>query len=639
MSLLGLCDEDWATELQSDLMSKLRVLVLPKNPLDQLIHDLGGHERVAELSGRRSRLVQGDGGTAKLQKRNLDGEKWEDVNIREQRAFQSGEKRIAVITEAASAGISLHADRRAREMPESRCARQRVMLILELPWSAEKAVQQFGRVHRSNQIYAPHFRLLVTDVGGEQRFVAAVSRRMQQLGAITRGDRHAALGDGDAGIAGSDYQGPQGSAALKDFAAAVSTGLLHEPFQRNLATGFNWPEVWYELRALIDTGNVRLSQQTCKVSDFLNSLLAVPVAQQGRIFAVFAAIFETLLREAEAHGDFDNGVQSLNTSIGKYTPNLKLLSSEVLNIDQNTGVVTAAHHLEIDKGLSWEDALAIYTSCGDEVVDEGFYHEAFWNIGHTDWDFSSPSVILLVRWAGFDHFIVYRPNAAPSLRFAGALLFPKDLRNFCGGATRRLQKMDVSRSARMWQQYHGRSVKECSHLINFGRCSASSCTVGCRIDSVTLVAGNLLGIYSNLREVFLAASRPAAQPAEGARSQRDARDEPRLRLLRATAADGTHIVGVRVERQELNQVRYVLKMLATAGAPKRMRAEMSDLEIMKFVTAHLAESEQWTNWQGLHSFLWAEGLLPATAMRRAISIWKKLPVEKRDGQVRLAKRS
>ena len=187
-----------AFQKQRELLHQLESIQMPSNALD-LIISYFGVERVAEMTGRKTRVVTmvdpetGERRT-ESQSRSTGSGGQDQVNIDEKDAFLRGDKLIAVISDAASSGISLHADARGETDPRFKNTRPRLHITLELAWSADKMLQQFGRTHRSNQLYAPEYLMLVTDVGGEQRFASSVARRLEMLGAITRGDRRGGHG-------------------------------------------------------------------------------------------------------------------------------------------------------------------------------------------------------------------------------------------------------------------------------------------------------------------------------------------------------------------------------------------------------------------------------------------------------------
>lgn len=99
-----------------------------------------------------------------------------------------GEKRILVFSMAGGTGRSYHAD--------LSCANteRRIHYLLEPGWRADQAIQGLGRTHCTHQASAPLFRPVTTDVKGERRFIATIARRLDSLGAITRGQRVGALG-------------------------------------------------------------------------------------------------------------------------------------------------------------------------------------------------------------------------------------------------------------------------------------------------------------------------------------------------------------------------------------------------------------------------------------------------------------
>ncbi|CAN0234461.1 unnamed protein product, partial [Laminaria digitata] len=93
-------------------LDRAYLMPLPRPPLDELVDKLGGPNAVAEMTGRQARMVRAPDGDVHLEPRDANNTAGlQDQNNYERAAFNQGEKHVAIISDAASAGVSLHANR------------------------------------------------------------------------------------------------------------------------------------------------------------------------------------------------------------------------------------------------------------------------------------------------------------------------------------------------------------------------------------------------------------------------------------------------------------------------------------------------------------------------------------------------
>ena len=116
------------------LMHEAQSLTLPPAALDMIIDECGGPSNVAEMTGRKARMVRTpDGKRFMLAARaKPESNEMDNLNVTERNAFMDGKKLIAIISDAASTGISLQADLRVKNQ------RRRCHITLELAWSGTR---------------------------------------------------------------------------------------------------------------------------------------------------------------------------------------------------------------------------------------------------------------------------------------------------------------------------------------------------------------------------------------------------------------------------------------------------------------------------------------------------------------------
>jgi predicted RNA methylase len=279
-----------AVRMRETLIEEIGSIRVPESPLDMIINHFGP-DNVAEVTGRKRRVVskrQPDGSQKKVIEKRSHARNMADVS-----AFMSGKKRILIFSEAGGTGASYHADRTRQNQ------QKRIHYVLQPGWRADTCLQGMGRTHRSNQAFAPEYWLVRTDLNAQKRFTSSVARRLDQMGALTRGERKA----GSAGLftAADNLESQEARDALRVF----FRDLVNEDVQGLDTKTF---EAQTGLKLTDDQGNL-LRDNLPTIRQFLNRLLAMKIDDQNRVFNAFEERLIDRVHQAITAGTLDRGVE------------------------------------------------------------------------------------------------------------------------------------------------------------------------------------------------------------------------------------------------------------------------------------------------------------------------------------------
>ena len=280
-----------AMERRDRLIERLASLPPVQGALDQIVQRFGT-DQVAEVTGRSRRIVRkrGDDGVDRLAVEGRPA----SANLGETAAFMDDTKRILIFSDAGGTGRSYHADLGARNR------RLRIHYLLEAGWKADAAIQGLGRTNRTHQAQPPLFRPIATDVRGEKRFISTIARRLDTLGAITRGQRQT----GGQGLfrAADNLESDYARAALRQLYMLLILGKVEgcslERFEST--TGLS-----------LMTRDGAIKEELPPITQFLNRVLALTIDLQNLLFEVFDGLMTARIEAATAAGTFDKGVETV----------------------------------------------------------------------------------------------------------------------------------------------------------------------------------------------------------------------------------------------------------------------------------------------------------------------------------------
>ncbi|XP_041746171.1 protein strawberry notch homolog 2 isoform X2 [Coregonus clupeaformis] len=452
---------------------------LPLNTLDELIDKFGGPEKVSEMTGRKGRVVRRPDGSVRYESRAEQSHTIDHINLKEKDRFMCGEKLVAIISEAASSGISLQADKRVKNQ------HRRVHMTLELPWSADRAIQQFGRTHRSNQVTAPEYIFLISELAGERRFASIVAKRLESLGALTHGDRRATE---SRDLSKYNFENKYGTKALDKITKAI---LGHIESKVSPPKGYPGGDALFfrdMKHGMMDVGifckepRFGLStEKDCSITKFLNRILGLEVHKQNSLFQYFTDNFDYLIEKDKKEGKYDMGILDLAPGNDEIYEEKQETFMTVGNPQDGQVVL---YKISVDRGMPWEEAYEKVQNLNSP--DEGFYLSHKLRGNH-------PCVLLAEQGRG-RNLIVYKPNI-------GKQAHPESLDNL----QLRYRKVTSNQAKDSWESQFNFSFGKCSHANWNGKCKkieeGQECLQGMRLRQYHMLCGALLRVWKRVADV------------------------------------------------------------------------------------------------------------------------------------------
>ncbi|XP_016979997.1 protein strawberry notch isoform X1 [Drosophila rhopaloa] len=528
-----------ACTMKEELLRKIERLGsrLPPNTLDQLIDELGGPDNVAEMTGRRGRVVQNDEGNIQYESRTESDVPLETLNITEKQRFMDGQKDVAIISEAASSGISLQSDRRVFNQ------RRRVHITLELPWSADRAIQQFGRTHRSNQVNAPEYIFLISDLAGERRFASTVAKRLESLGALTHGDRRATETRDLSQFNIDNKYGRQALETVMRTIMGYESPLVPPPtdysgeFFKDIAGAL--VGVGIIVNSESNPGVLSLDKDYNNISKFLNRILGCPVDLQNRLFKYFTDTMTAIIQQAKRGGRFDLGIVDLGAA-GENVTRCRLIRFVRKHA---TGVApTEMHTVRVERGMIWQEAIDKYADLFND--NEGFY------LSHQLRNQKRTAIMVVIleqqpprnssstssttdsdnggkkkksRSKKEIMCQIYRPNTGLQVRHESLFELEKKYR-----------KVASEEAEPHWTEQYDASVNTCSHAYWNGNCRnvslGNDCEVGLRQRLYHVLAGSVLSVWGRVEHIL------------------NTRSNSKMQVIRMKTTEGEKIVGTMIPK-------------------------------------------------------------------------------------------